>query len=185
MTQSGTFNGSLLSNESETITVIDKVTNLYIMPTELFLGLLCQILNLVVLHGHQIRSLTYTIYLKALSINYLLSIFVAVPALMAKNGMAFPSSYPWVFYNAHLGAFFINWFLFSGNLIVAALAVEPLIAIVKPLSTLTLTSTRAYIVLTAIYICVAAVLTPLLAMFHVSTNLLKKLNFAVKACIYP
>lgn len=143
-------------------TTFEFVTNRIIVPTELVMGFACQICNLLVLHGSNIKALAYTTYLKALSVNYMINILFLVPSLLRKNGMIDRRSYVVMFYHAHLEQYCANLFLISGNLIIVAMAAEALRAVLFPLLTLTTTNRRRrhLIVLAIIYTTAMLVILP-------------------------
>ena len=92
--------------------------------------------QLQVLQGSKIRSNTYTVYLRGLSFTYLLTIVFTGTSIARKVRIVNTSLYVVMVYYAHLERYMQNAFLFTGNLIVAALAAETLYGMLVPLSTL-------------------------------------------------
>ena len=102
----------------------------------MLIGFLAQIVNIYVLHQQRIRrcillvelfstqlrlySITYTNYLRSLSLIYLCTSPLILISIASKGGVL-PHTVPYVllFYFAHIERYAINVLLFSGNLLVA------------------------------------------------------------------
>lgn len=153
-------------DESSLTFTVNKV----IVPIELLVGFVFQSVNLLVLHGHRIKGLAYTLYLKALSINYLVNIIFIIPSILRKNHVVDRSSYMAIWYHAHLEQYFANLFIISGNLIIVTMAADALRAVLFPLHCLIVSRRRRYFALVAVYVVVAVVILPTTSMKGVLTE---------------
>uniref|UniRef100_A0A914UKK1 G-protein coupled receptors family 1 profile domain-containing protein n=1 Tax=Plectus sambesii TaxID=2011161 RepID=A0A914UKK1_9BILA len=157
-------NASAIVNSSQidlSLAQIDDVLNRFVLPAELLAGFVLQLLNLWVLQGSKIRSSTYTVYLRGLSVTYLITILFTATSILRKAKLVDPHIYLVMLYHAHFERYFQNALLFSGNLIVAALAAESLRGMLSPFSSLHATSNlRGMIILALCYSITLVVLSP-------------------------
>ena len=103
------------------VLTIDTLVNTWLLPIELIVGFACQFVNCYVLRQNLIRNITYTSYLRSLSLIYLLVTPFLLVSLCGKSATAvfaaLSQSYAFVFYAAYLERYIINVLLFSGNLL--------------------------------------------------------------------
>lgn len=150
------------SSSQTSLALVDDILNRFVLPGELLLGFVLQLLNLWVLQGSKIRSSTYTVYLRGLSVTYLVTILFTATSILRKVKLVDPYIYVIMLYYAHFELYFQNSLLFSGNLIVAALAAESLRGMLFPFSSLHSTSNlRGLIVVALCYTITLAVLSPM------------------------
>lgn len=157
------------SGPSNTTTWLDNYTYSVVIPAEMIIGFVVQTINFVLLKRSRIRGLRYTAYLRALCVTYLINIPFLIPVMLSRNNVTNERSYWSVFYTAHLLLFMINWFLQAGNLIIVALAIEPLRALLFPFKNLQRSEggKRNIVVIFCLYLVVFVICIPMLLMHSV------------------
>ncbi|VDP07595.1 unnamed protein product [Soboliphyme baturini] len=128
---------------------LDFIVNRIIVPIELAIGFGCQ----------------------ALSVNYMISIIMLTLSILRKNGVFDLSSFIVALYSIHLEQYLANLFLFSGNLLIIAMACDGLKAITYPLQRLNLNERGSHMVVVSIYVTVAILLLPVTVMHKMDVRI--------------